>query len=597
MAELLTTNDKRTCLCAELSSANVGQTVCVMGWAQKQRDLGALIFIDLRDRSGIVQLAFDDATDREAFDKAFTVRAEFVLCAHGVVRPRGEGAVNKNIPTGEIEIAVTELKILSASQTPPFEIVENSPVKPELRLQHRYLDLRRPDMAYNIMARSKITKLARDYYAQNGFIDIETPCLIAPTPEGARDYLVPSRVHHGKFYALPQSPQLYKQLLMVSGFDRYFQIARCFRDEDLRADRQPEFTQIDTEMSFVNEDDVMRMHEGFLKFMFKEFYGIDLGGDFIRLPYAEAMDRFGSDKPDIRFGFELKNLSDILAGTEFKVFAGAIANGGSVRAINVNGGASMSRKEIDALVEFVKTYKAKGLAWLKWAENGDISSSYAKFLTETENEAIKARMEAKPGDLILIVADKNSVVFDALGALRCYCAKKMGLCDPKDFKFLWVTEFPLLEYSEEDGRFYAKHHPFTMPMEEDLQYIDSDPGRVRAKAYDIVLNGTELGGGSIRIHSGEIQSKMFEVLGFTPEDAQEKFGFLLEAFKYGVPPHGGLAFGLDRLVALSIGLEDIRDVIAFPKVQNASELMTKCPAPADAKALEELAIAVVADEE
>ena len=597
MAELLTTNDKRTCLCAELSSANVGQTVCVMGWAQKQRDLGALIFIDLRDRSGIVQLAFDDATDREAFDKAFTVRAEFVLCAHGVVRPRGEGAVNKNIPTGEIEIAVTELKILSASQTPPFEIVENSPVKPELRLQHRYLDLRRPDMAYNIMARSKITKLARDYYAQNGFIDIETPCLIAPTPEGARDYLVPSRVHHGKFYALPQSPQLYKQLLMVSGFDRYFQIARCFRDEDLRADRQPEFTQIDTEMSFVNEDDVMRMHEGFLKFMFKEFYNIDLGGDFIRMPYAEAMDRFGSDKPDIRFGFELKNLSDILAGTEFKVFAGAIANGGSVRAINVNGGASMSRKEIDALVEYVKTYKAKGLAWLKWAENGDISSSYAKFLTEAENEAIKARMEAKPGDLILIVADKNSVVFDALGALRCHCAKKMGLCDPKDFKFLWVTEFPLLEYSEEDGRFYAKHHPFTMPMEEDLQYIDSDPGRVRAKAYDIVLNGTELGGGSIRIHSGEIQSKMFEVLGFTPEDAQEKFGFLLEAFKYGVPPHGGLAFGLDRLVALSIGLEDIRDVIAFPKVQNASELMTKCPAPADAKALEELAIAVVADEE
>ena len=596
MAELLTTNDKRTCLCAELSSANIGQTVCVMGWAQKQRDLGALIFIDLRDRSGIVQLAFDDATDREAFNKAFTVRAEFVLCAHGVVRPRGEGAVNKNIPTGEIEIAVTELKILSASQTPPFEIVENSPVKPELRLQHRYLDLRRPDMAYNIMARSKITKLARDYYARNGFIDIETPCLIAPTPEGARDYLVPSRVHHGKFYALPQSPQLYKQLLMVSGFDRYFQIARCFRDEDLRADRQPEFTQIDTEMSFVNEDDVMRMHEGFLKFMFKEFYGIDLGGDFIRMPYAEAMDRFGSDKPDIRFGFELKNLSDILAGTEFKVFAGAIANGGSVRAINVNGGASMSRKEIDALVEFVKTYKAKGLAWLKWAENGDVSSSYAKFLTEAENEAIKARMEAKPGDLILIVADKNSVVFDALGALRCHCAKKMGLCDPKDFKFLWVTEFPLLEYSEEDGRFYAKHHPFTMPMEEDLQYIDSDPGRVRAKAYDIVLNGTELGGGSIRIHSGEIQSKMFEVLGFTPEDAQEKFGFLLEAFKYGVPPHGGLAFGLDRLVALSIGLEDIRDVIAFPKVQNASELMTKCPAPADAKALEELAIAIVPEE-
>ncbi len=597
MAELLTAKDKRTCLCAELSAANVGETVCVMGWAQKQRDLGALIFIDLRDRTGIVQLAFDDATEKEAFNKAFTVRAEFVLCAHGVVRRRGEGAVNKNIPTGEIEIAVSELKILSASQTPPFEIVENSPVKPELRLQHRYLDLRRPDMASNIMARSRITKLARDYYAENGFLDIETPCLIAPTPEGARDYLVPSRVHHGKFYALPQSPQLYKQLLMVSGFDRYFQIARCFRDEDLRADRQPEFTQIDTEMSFVSEDDVMRMHEGFLKYMFKEFYGIDLGGDFIRMPYAEAMERFGSDKPDIRFGFELKNLSDILAGTEFKVFAGAIAAGGSVRAINVTGGAAMSRKEIDALVEFVKTYRAKGLAWLKWAESGDISSSYAKFLSDAENEAIKARMEAKPGDLILIVADKNDVVFDALGNLRCHCAKKMGLCDPKDFKFLWVTEFPLLEWSEEDERFYAKHHPFTMPMEEDLQYIDSDPGRVRAKAYDIVLNGTELGGGSIRIHSGEIQAKMFEVLGFTPEDAQQKFGFLLEAFKYGVPPHGGLAFGLDRLVALSIGLEDIRDVIAFPKVQNASELMTRCPAPADDKALAELAIAIVKEEE
>ena len=597
MAELLTTNDKRTCLCAELSSANIGQTVCVMGWAQKQRDLGALIFIDLRDRSGIVQLAFDDATDREAFDKAFTVRAEFVLCAHGVVRPRGEGAVNKNIPTGEIEIAVTELKILSASQTPPFEIVENSPVKPELRLQHRYLDLRRPDMAYNIMARSKITKLARDYYAQNGFIDIETPCLIAPTPEGARDYLVPSRVHHGKFYALPQSPQLYKQLLMVSGFDRYFQIARCFRDEDLRADRQPEFTQIDTEMSFVNEDDVMRMHEGFLKFMFKEFYGIDLGGDFIRMPYAEAMDRFGSDKPDIRFGFELKNLSDILAGTEFKVFAGAIANGGSVRAINVNGGASMSRKEIDALVEYVKTYKAKGLAWLKWAENGDVSSSFAKFLTEDEVAAVKAGLEAEAGDLLLIVADKNDTVFASLGALRCECAKRMNLLDPMDFKFLWVTEFPLLEYSEEDGRFYAMHHPFTAPMDEDLQYIDSDPGRVRAKAYDFVMNGTEVGGGSIRIHDGTIQSKMFEVLGLSREEAELKFGYLLDAFKYGVPPHGGLAFGFDRLVTLLLGLEDIRDVIAFPKIQNASELMTKAPSEPDPKALGELGIAVVVEEE
>ena len=597
MAELLTREDKRTCLCGELSAKDIGKTVCVMGWAQKQRDLGALIFIDLRDRSGIVQLAFDDKTDPAAFEKAFSVRAEFVLCAKGEVRARGEGAVNRNIPTGEIEIYVSELKVLSAAQTPPFEIVENSPVNAELRLRHRYLDLRRPDMQRNIMARSRITKLARDYYAANGFVDIETPCLIAPTPEGARDYLVPSRVHNGKFYALPQSPQLYKQLLMVSGYDRYFQIARCFRDEDLRADRQPEFTQIDTEMSFVDEDSVMRMHEGFLKYMFKEFYGIDLGGDFIRMPYAEAMDRFGSDKPDIRFGFELKNLSSLLTGTEFKVFAGAIAAGGSVRGINVKGGASFTRKEIDALGEFVKSYRAKGLAWLKWNESGEISSSYAKFLTEAENESIKTALDAAPGDLLLIVADKDSVVFDALGALRCHCADKLGLLDPMEFKFLWVTEFPLLEYSEEDGRFYAKHHPFTMPMDEDLQYIDSDPGRVRAKAYDIVLNGTELGGGSIRIHSAEIQAKMFEVLGFTPEDANTKFGFLLDAFKYGVPPHGGLAFGLDRLVALSLGLTDIRDVIAFPKVQNASELMSKCPAETDEKSLSELGIAIVKTEE
>ena len=588
---------KRTHRCGELSAANVGEEVTVMGWVQKQRNKGGIIFVDLRDRAGILQVIFEESDcGAENFEKAEKLRSEFVVAVVGKVTKR-EGAVNENLATGEIEVRATQVRILSEAQTPPFPIEADSKTKEELRLKYRYLDLRRPDLQRNLILRSKIVNTIRNFMSDEGFLEIETPILNKSTPEGARDYLVPSRVHHGKFYALPQSPQLYKQLLMVSGFDRYFQIARCFRDEDLRADRQPEFTQIDTEMSFVGEDDVMRMHEGFLKFMFKEFYGIDLGGDFIRMPYAEAMDRFGSDKPDIRFGFELKNLSDILAGTEFKVFAGAIANGGSVRAINVNGGASMSRKEIDALVEFVKTYKAKGLAWLKWAENGDISSSYAKFLTETENEAIKARMEAKPGDLILIVADKNSVVFDALGALRCHCAKKMGLCDPKDFKFLWVTEFPLLEYSEEDGRFYAKHHPFTMPMEEDLQYIDTDPGRVRAKAYDIVLNGTELGGGSIRIHSGEIQSKMFEVLGFTPEDAQEKFGFLLEAFKYGVPPHGGLAFGLDRLVALSIGLEDIRDVIAFPKVQNASELMTKCPSPADPKALEELAIAVVAEEE
>ena len=597
MAELLKATDKRTHYCGTLSATDIGAEVCVMGWAQKQRDLGALIFIDLRDRTGIVQLAFDDQTDREAFDKAFTVRAEFVLCAKGTVRRRGESAINKNIPTGEVEIAVSELRILSSAETPPFEIVANSNVNAELRLRHRYLDLRRPDMQSNIIARSKITKIARDYYADNGFVDIETPNLCKPTPEGARDYLIPSRVHKGKFYALPQSPQLYKQLLMVSGFDRYFQIARCYRDEDLRADRQPEFTQIDTEMSFVTADDVMKMHEGFLKQLLREFSGIDMKEDFIRMPYAEAMERFGSDKPDIRFGFELCNLSEILKDCGFKVFAGAVADGGSVRAINVKGGAKFSRKEIDSLVEFVKSYRAKGLAWLKWNESGEISSSYAKFLTDAENDAIKSAVGAEAGDLILIVADKNSVVFDSLGALRCECAKRLGLLDPFDFKFLWVTEFPLLEYSEEDGRFYAKHHPFTSPMDEDLQYIDSDPGRVRAKAYDIVLNGTELGGGSVRIHDAKIQSKMFSVLGLSEEEAKEKFGYLLDAFKYGVPPHGGLAFGLDRLVTLMLGLEDIRDVIAFPKVQNASELMTRCPSEPDGKALEELGIAVVATEE
>ncbi|MBQ8818776.1 MAG: aspartate--tRNA ligase [Clostridia bacterium] len=593
MAELLRENDKRTNMCAELNAVNVGERVCVMGWVQKQRDLGSLIFIDLRDRTGIVQLAFDQNTDKEIFDRAFGIRAEYVLCAKGVVRPRGEGAVNKNLPTGEIEIAVDELRILSAAETTPFEIVENSNVNAELRLRHRYLDLRRPDMQKNIIARSRISKIARDYYADNGFIDIETPNLCKPTPEGARDYLVPSRVHKGKFYALPQSPQLYKQLLMVSGFDRYFQIARCFRDEDLRADRQPEFTQIDTEMSFVTADDVMKMHEGFLKKVMKEFIGKDITEDFIRMPYAEAMARFGSDKPDIRFGYELTDLSECVRNCGFKVFAGAVEAGGSVRGINVKGGAKFSRKEIDSLVEFVKSYRAKGLAWLKWAESGEISSSYAKFLTDDENEAIKATMQAEAGDLILIVADKNKVVFDSLGALRCECAKRMNILDPFDFKFLWVTEFPLLEYSEEDGRFYAMHHPFTSPMDEDLQYIDSDPARVRAKAYDIVLNGTEFGGGSIRIHDGEIQQKMFSVLGLSKEEAQEKFGYLLDAFRYGVPPHGGLAFGFDRLVTLLLGLEDIRDVIAFPKVQNASELMTKCPSEPDGKALEELGLAVV----
>lgn len=593
MAELLSSADKRSTYCAVLSEKNVGERVCVMGWAQKRRDLGSLIFIDLRDRTGIVQLAFDDNTDRDVFNKAFDVRAEYVLCAAGVVRNRAAGAINKNIPTGSIEIAVDSLKILSEAQTPPFEIVENSNVNRELRLTHRYLDLRRPDMQRTIINRSKITGIARSYFADNGFIDIETPCLIKPTPEGARDYLVPSRVHHGSFYALPQSPQLYKQLLMVAGFDRYIQIARCFRDEDLRADRQPEFTQIDAEMSFVNEDDVMKIGEGFVKHLFKKFYDIDLGGNFIRMPYAEAMERYGSDKPDIRFGFELHNISDLVKNSSFSVFAGTVAAGGSVRAINIKGGAKFTRKEIDALTDMAKTYRAKGLAWMKLTENGEFSSSFAKFLTEGENEAVKNEMDFAPGDLVLVVADKDSVVFDTLGFLRRECAGRLGLLRWNDFKFLWVTEFPLLEYSDEDGRFYAKHHPFTSPMDEDMRYLDSDPGRVRAKAYDIVLNGVELGGGSVRIHSPQIQSKMFEVLGLTPDEAKLKFGYLLEAFKYGVPPHGGMAFGLDRLVMLTLGIDDIRDVIAFPKVQNASELMTKCPSPADPAALRELGIAVL----
>ena len=588
--EIFERNDSRTHYCGTLTKANVGERVCVLGWAQKQRDLGSLIFIDLRDRSGIVQLAFDENTEKEIFDKAFTVRAEFVLCAKGVVRERA--TVNKNIPTGDIEIVVDGFKILNKAQTPPFEITDNGDVKAELRMKHRYLDLRRPSMQNNIIARSKITNLTRNYFNENGFIDIETPNLIRPTPEGARDYLVPSRVHKGNFYALPQSPQIYKQLLMYSGFDRYIQIARCFRDEDLRADRQPEFTQIDMEISFTTEDEIMELNEGFLAYVFKNFMGKELETPFLRMTWREAMERYGSDKPDIRFGFELTNLSDIVANSEFKVFSGAVQNGGSVRAINVKGGAKFSRKEIDALTEKAKHYHAKGLAWLK-NTNGEISSSYAKFLTEEENRAIAERMGVCDGDLVLVVADKNKVVFDTLGALRCECAKKLGLLDPFDFKFLWVTEFPLFEYSEEDGRFYAMHHPFTAPMAEDYEYIDSDPGRVRARAYDIVLNGTELGGGSIRINTTEMQEHMFSVLGISPEDAQEKFGFLLDAFKYGVPPHGGLAFGLDRLVTLLLGHEDIRDVIAFPKAQNASEIMSKCPSFANPADLEELGIAII----
>ncbi len=593
MSQLLDRNDKRTKYCGLFTAADVGQEVCVMGWCQRQRDMGSLIFITLRDRTGVLQLAFDSETPKDVYDLAFRVRAEYVLCAKGVVRHRGEGAVNPNMPTGEVEVAVTEMKLLSAAATPPFAIVEDSDVRPELRLKHRYLDLRRPDMQNNIMARSRITKLVRDYFEDNGFIEIETPNLIKPTPEGARDYLVPSRVHPGSFYALPQSPQLYKQLLMLSGFDRYIQIARCYRDEDLRADRQPEFTQIDEEMSFVTQDDVIEMNEGLLKKLFKDFLGKDIQLPLPRMTYAEAMERYGSDKPDLRFGFELVNLSDIIKDSEFKVFSGAVAEGGSVRAIKIDGGASFSRKEIDSLVEFVKTYRAKGLAWYKLAQDGTFSSSYAKFLTDAENAAILERMDMKNGDLLLIVGDaKNQVVFDALGALRREVASRLGLLDPSDYKMLWVVEFPLLEYDEEEDRYCAKHHPFTMPMAEDLQYLDSDPGRVRAIAYDIVINGMEAGGGSVRIHVPEIQQKMFSVLGMKPEEYEEKFGFLLEAYKYGAPPHAGLAFGLDRLVSLMLGIDDIRDVIAFPKVQNASELMTGAPCPADTKALSELGISV-----
>ncbi|MDD6094216.1 MAG: aspartate--tRNA ligase [Clostridia bacterium] len=589
--EVFEKNDKRTHYCGTLTAANVGERVTVLGWCQRQRDLGSLIFIDLRDRTGIIQLAFDENTDKDIFKAAFATRSEFVLCAKGVVRHRGEGAVNPNLPTGEIEVAVDSFKVLSEAQTPPFPIVENSDTNSETRLTYRFLDLRRPDMQKNIMARSEITNIARNYFREQGFIDIETPQLIKPSPEGARDYLVPSRVHPGCFYALPQSPQLYKQLLMYSGFDRYIQIARCFRDEDLRADRQPEFTQIDMELSFADEEDIIAVNEGFIKKVFDEFMHLPLEVPFKRMTWHEAMERYGSDKPDTRFGLELCNISEQVRGCGFGVFASCVENGGSVRGITVPGGAKMSRKEIDSLTEFVKTYGAKGLAWYKNAD-GTVSSSFAKFLTEEETAGITEKMGVGEGDLALIVADRDKVVFDSLGALRCEVAKRMDLIDKSKFNFLWVTEFPLFEYDENEGRYKAMHHPFTMPMEEDMAKIESDPGAVRARAYDIVLNGTELGGGSIRIHTTERQQQMFRILGIDQKTADEKFGYLLEAFKYGVPPHGGLAFGLDRLVALLLGLEDIREVIAFPKVQNASELMSKCPAPADPDALEELCIKV-----
>ncbi len=580
---------KRSHKCAELSSANIGETVTVMGWVQKQRNLGSLFFVDLRDRSGILQLVFTDK-DGEMFEKAKTIRSEYVLAVVGTVAARAPEAVNKKMETGEIEITAKELRILSVSETPPIYIEEDSDVNEITRLKYRYLDLRRPDMQRNFILRHRVAKVARDYYDENGFLEVETPILIKSTPEGARDYLVPSRVHPGKFFALPQSPQLYKQLLMVSGFDRYFQIAKCFRDEDLRADRQPEFTQIDIEMSFVNVDDVLTTNEGFIKRVFKEALNVELDTPFLRMPYAEAMERFGSDKPDIRFGMELVNVSDLVAECGFKVFTDAISNGGSVRAINAKGCAKFSRKEIDALVEVVKTYKAKGMAWISIDSNNEIKSSFAKFMSEDEMKALLERTQAEAGDLICFVADRNSIVYDALGQLRLEVARKLNILNPDEYKFLWVTEFPLFEYDEEEGRYAAKHHPFTCPMDEDIELLDTDPGKVRAKAYDIVLNGVELGGGSIRIHIQELQAKMLKMLGFTEEDANRKFGFLLDAFKYGTPPHGGMAFGLDRMIMLMAKTGSIRDVIAFPKVQNASSPMDNAPDIVDEKQLQELHI-------
>ncbi len=585
---------KRTHYCGEVTAADVGQEVIVAGWVQRARDLGNLVFIDLRDRTGVVQLTFNDTTDRAVFEKAAGARSEDVLIARGQLRRRE--SVNKEIKTGEVELYVEELRVLAKSETPPFEIVDNTNVKEELRLKYRYLDLRRSEMQQALMARHRIVKIARDYFDQNGFIEVETPILVKSTPEGARDYLVPSRVHPGEFYALPQSPQLYKQLLMLAGYDRYMQIARCFRDEDLRADRQPEFTQIDLEMSFVDEEDVMTLNEGFIKKVFQEVLGVEVQTPFKRLPYDEAMERYGIDKPDTRFGLELCNLSDVLQGTEFKVFAGAIASGGSVRGINVKGAAStLTRKEIDKLTDFVKTYKAKGLAFTRFTADG-VSSSFEKFLTEAEVRAIHEKMGAEEGDVLLIVADKDKVVFDALGALRNHLAKLLHLYEEGTYDLLWVTDFPLFEYDEEDGRYYAMHHPFTSPKLDELDKVEKDPGHAKARAYDIVLNGVELGGGSIRISDPELQGRMFQALGFTPEQAQERFGFLLNAFKYGVPPHGGMAYGLDRLVMLMLGKESIKEVIAFPKVQNASDLMSECPSEVDVKDLDVLHISVKKEE-
>ena len=588
---------KRSHRCAEVTKAEIGQKVTLMGWVQKNRNKGGIIFVDLRDRTGIMQLIFENGSiDEEGFEKAAKLRSEFVIAVTGTVEARS-GAVNHNLKTGEIEVRVDYLRILSESDTPPFPIEENSKTKDEIRLKYRYLDLRRPDIQKNLMMRSQVAMLTRQFMAKEGFLEIETPMLTKSTPEGARDYLVPSRVHPGKFYALPQSPQLFKQLLMCSGYDRYIQIARCFRDEDLRADRQPEFTQIDMELAFVDVDDVIDVNERLLAYLFKEVLDVEVQLPIQRMSWQEAMDRFGSDKPDLRFGMELQNVSDVVKDCEFVVFKNALENGGSVRGINAKGQGTMPRKKIDKLVEFAKGYGAKGLAYVAIQEDGSRKSSFAKFMTDEQMDALVQAMNGQPGDLLLFAADRNKIVWNVLGALRLELAEQMGLLYKNEYRFVWITEFPLLEWSDEENRFMAMHHPFTMPMEEDWDKIDTDPGAVRAKAYDIVLNGTELGGGSVRIHQDDIQEKMFEVLGFTKEQAWEQFGFLLSAFQYGVPPHAGLAYGLDRLIMLMAKVDSIRDVIAFPKVKDASCLMSEAPNVVSEKQLEELGIGITELEE
>lgn len=583
---------KRTHRCGELSAANIGETVTVMGWVQKQRNKGGIIFVDLRDRAGILQVIFEESDcGEENFAKAEKLRSEFVVAVVGRVEKRA-AAANENLSTGEIEVRAEQVRILSEAETPPFPIEAETKTKEELRLKYRYLDLRRPNLQKNLMLRSRITTTIRSHLTGEGFLEIETPMLTKSTPEGARDYLVPSRVHPGSFYALPQSPQIFKQLLMCSGYDRYFQIARCFRDEDLRADRQPEFTQVDMELSFVDVDDVIDATERMVAKVCKEAIGLDVALPIKRMTWQEAMDRFGSDKPDTRFGMELTDVSSVVADCGFGVFTSALQNGGSVRGINVKGEAEMPRKKIDALVEFAKGYGAKGLAYLSVQPDGTYKSSFAKFMTEEELHALVAAMGGEKGDLLLFAADKNKIVYNVLGALRIEVAKQLDLIDNNKFNFLWVTEFPLLEWSDEENRFVAMHHPFTMPMDEDLAMLDTDPGKVRAKAYDIVLNGVELGGGSVRIFQPEVQEKMFEVLGFTKEAAYDRFGFLINAFKYGVPPHAGLAIGLDRFVMLLVKADSIREVIAFPKVKDASCLMTEAPNVVDEAQLKELQIAL-----